>query len=111
MQEEFVIQTKSGQVFYTDGREYAGQHHRFVMVHKGAQNVTAGQMWDFVSAISNNELGILCNFQKTRCLSRRMRALTRKVRTKFPHMIHDIPGNANLFVLFDVSFFFDTWFY
>lgn len=94
VQEVFVKQTKAGVIYFKDGREFPGEHSRYVMAHKGVQNVTAGQMWDFVSAISNNELGILRNFKKTRCISRRMRALTRKVGTKFAHMIQDIPGNV-----------------
>ena len=94
LQEEFVTQAKAGQVFFKDGREYTGTHRRFVMVHAGSRkgNVTAGQMWDFVSAISNNDLGIINHFKKTRKISRRMRALTRVMHQQFQHMLHDIPG-------------------
>ena len=92
MQEEFVNQTKSGVIYFKDGREFPGLHSRFVMVHKESGSVTAGQMWDFVSSISNNELGIIQYFKKKRIMSRRMRALARKVHTKFAHMLHDIPG-------------------
>ena len=99
MQEEFVNQTKAGEIFFKDGREFPGLHSRFVMTHKTSREpvdskciVTADKMWDFVSAISNNELGILHNFKKTGSISKRMRALTRKVRQKFEHMILDIPG-------------------
>lgn len=85
-------QTKAGTIFFKDGREFPGTHSRFVMEHKNSrkQNVSAGQMWDFVSAVSNGDLGLIHNFEKTRKISRRMKDLTRQVHSKFGHMLHEI---------------------
>ena len=66
LQEEFVNQTKAGTIFFQDGREFPGTHSRFVMEHKNSRkrNVSAGQMWDFVSAVSNGDLGIIHHYEK-----------------------------------------------
>lgn len=93
-----MIQTKAGKIYFKDGREFPGAHSRFIMTTKTSRmhTVTAGQMWDFVSSVSNRDLGLIHTYRKTRHISRRMKCLTRQVRLKFEHMLHEIPGKFHV---------------
>lgn len=97
MQEEFICTTKDGELYFRDGRPFAGTHRQYVLEHAGSRGkVSAGQMWEFVSNIGNSELGILHNFmhmkKSKRKISRRMKKLIRKMRDNYEHMLVDVPG-------------------
>ena len=88
------MQNKQDEIYFRDGRAYPGLHRRYVMEHADSSDQTsAGQMWDFVSSISNNDLGLILRYKSGK-MSRRMLTLTRRVCSKWQHMLHDIPGSC-----------------
>ena len=79
------------------GVKFPGSHTRYMMEHAGSRqdNVSSGQMWDFVTSVAPGDLGIInaCKDTKSpKSLSRRMKSLCRKIAKFFPHILGDIPG-------------------
>ena len=101
MQEELVVQPKgSTDIFFRDGRPWAGKYSRFMLEHAGSRNkISAGQMWEFVTSLTSNDMGIIHNHilarekKKGNAMSRRFVALTRTIFQKWPHMLIDIDGS------------------
>ena len=93
MQENFVF-CEHGYVYFRDGRKFSKKVRRYVLEHAGCRGkVSVGQMWDFCNVcISNNELGILLNYEKTKKISRRMRRLCMHVKNNFKYILEDVPG-------------------
>ena len=94
MQEKFVCMPKDGDVYFRDGRKFGIKRRRYVLEHAGSRGkVTPAQMWDFCNnCISNNELGIIHNYEKSKKISRRMKRLIKNVRNNFKYILVDVPG-------------------
>ena len=85
--------TKAGEVYFRDGRRFKGKHRKYLMEHAGSRGkVSPRKMWKFVSSISNNELGIISAFQKSKEVSVRMRRLTNRIKKKHSYILVDVAG-------------------
>ena len=95
VQENFVCQTNSGEMFFRNGEPYPGQHRKYIMEHAGSKGkVTAGEMWEFLTRfITHKDMGLIANYMKVskKKISKRMNRLINRMRKQMGHILVDVP--------------------